>query len=172
MSEEEINPNTVEIHLNFQTNNDQLHVDFQFDTVKDDLDSVVNDLISTLGISPDQTPMVKQLISNQICQEIAKAQEEYSSETMSESEYNPNSPTESPLNSAINLNGAPKQGTSESQIIPNDDDDIILNDPEYIQLLQKQQKELQDMEARHLSEQKTLAQKLTTKTQDDDLLIF
>ncbi|KAK8871020.1 hypothetical protein M9Y10_008933 [Tritrichomonas musculus] len=172
MSEGEINPNAVQIHLNFQQNNDQLHVDFQFDTVKDDLDSVVNDLISTLGIAPEQTPMVKQLISEQIRQAIAKSQEEYSSsETMSGSEYNPNSPSESPLNSAANLNAKP--GTNSSQINPDDDDtDEILNDPEYIQLLQKQQKELQEMEARHESEQRNLAQKLTTKTQDDDLLIF
>lgn len=169
MSEEEINPNAVQIHLNFMQDTDQLHVDFPFDPEKDDLDTVVNDLITTLGYGPEQRSYVKQLISEQINKALRKPQYENSS---SGNEYNPNSPPESPQNSTKNISAPSMQGSNNAQINEDDDSEEILNDPEYIQLLEKQKKELKELKARHTSEQQALAQKLAPSNVDDDLLIF
>lgn len=172
MAYEEPNPNIVEIRLNFHQNDNDLHVDFPFDTEKDDLESVVNDLITTLGCEPEEKSKIKQLISEQINKAFAN-DEDSSTENMSGNDYNQNSPTESPQNSVSNLNVRSNQGAGTPQIdTDDDDDDEFLNYPEYIQLLQKQEKELQELRAKHTSEQLALAQKLTRGTIDEDLLIF
>lgn len=164
MSEEENNPNIVQIHLNVEQNGDTLHVDFQFDIVKDDLDSVVNDLIATLGYQKDSIPMFKKLISDQIKAKVKDQDDD------DDSEYNQTSPPESPQNSAANFNSSSQQVANLQNI--SDDDEEFLNDPEYIQLLQKQEKEIKELEARQLNERQMLEQKLASKTNDDDLLIF
>lgn len=156
----------VQIHLNFQQDADQVHVDFQFDTEKDDLDSVVNDLISTIGIGPEQIPVVKAKISEQIRNAIRNAQENYKDHPPSANISVPSSPnTNSQTESSSNQSQVQQQNT-------NDENPEILNDPEYVQLLKQQQQELKEMEARHISEQQSLALKLSTGTADDDLLIF
>ncbi|OHS98728.1 hypothetical protein TRFO_08727 [Tritrichomonas foetus] len=137
----ENDPNVVQIHLNLQQNGDTIHVDFAFDIINDDLDSVVKDLILTLEIGDSQNAELKELISEQIRKARLAA----------------NSP---------DIRDIP------SPPINPDEDEEIMNDPEYIQLLEQQKRELEEMESRHIIEQQNLAQKLTTASTEDDLLIF
>ncbi|OHT16138.1 hypothetical protein TRFO_13468 [Tritrichomonas foetus] len=56
----------VQIHLTVHQENDDIHIDFDFDTKNDDLDGVVNELIKTLGLSQAEAKEIKGMVVEQI----------------------------------------------------------------------------------------------------------
>ena len=126
----------IEIHLVIHFGQDDLHVDFPFDTQNDNIDDVVSELVSQLSqqsgepLPPEAIPQIKQNIENQIPKS---------------STVTPSSPVEPIQNQTVS-----NRTETESS-----DDDI--NDPEYETLLLQQKQEMQKLLADHLEERKKLA---------------
>lgn len=126
----------VQIHLTIHQADDDLHVDFPFDTETDDINEVVAELVTECKLTANETSALTQMIQEQI---------EKTAGNNIGAHFNRNQPQ-----------------------IDSDTEDIDDND--YRNLIEKQQKELKLLEERHQKELKELTLRLQAPV--DDLLIF
>lgn len=148
--------NQIQIHLTIRKDTEDLQIDFTYDTQNDNVDDVVKDLAEDVQLSPSQTNLLKGMIKKQIDTSISASKTTGSDE-----------------NSDINKCDDESSGDE-------------IDDQSYLDLLQKQKNQLNEMNLRHKNEQQQLIQKLTAKYNSanngnlnsgnaapiDDLLIF
>jgi len=137
----------VQIHLTIHQDGEDIRVDFDFDTEKDNIDDVVGELVNTCNLTQEDSIELKQMIQQQI-------NKKTQSHTVT------NSPFE-PLSVFEDLN---------------ESDSDVRDDPEYRSLLNSQKSELEALEAQHMKEQEELSNKLQKEQSQshstDDLIIF
>lgn len=131
----------VQVHLVIHQQNEDLKIEFEFNKKEDDIDTVVSELIETLGMTESDKEMIKGLIEQQI-----------------NPPQKPNSNTHTdPYFEPINI---------ENQQSDSDDtsDDSDITDPDYRSLLEQQKREMDALLATHLSERRELAQRIQAET--------
>lgn len=139
----------VDIRLILHIGIETITINFGFDTERDNIDETVAELASQMSIKgtpvpPDMIPLIKKDIEEQI------------RKTSPSSNASINIPTS---HSITNLNS--------------DSSDSDLSDPEYKALIDKQDREMQELLAHHLQEKKELATRIAaqqTALQDTQLM--
>lgn len=144
--------NQVQINLTIHQDQEDVRVSFPFNTQSDDVDEVVKALINEIGLTDEEGVELKQVIESQL----AFSRQSSSSSKISNSGITP-----------IIVNP-----------LDESDDADVANDREYQSLLEEQRKQLEEIERRHVQEQKELIEKLQRGTplgatqNVDDLIIF
>ncbi|OHT01498.1 hypothetical protein TRFO_31640 [Tritrichomonas foetus] len=142
------NSNEVQVHLVVHQQNEDLKIDFSFDKINDDIDSVVSELIETLGMTESDKGMIKASIEAQI-NSVPKANPStsFSGNEKADQYFEPI------------LENQPADQSDE------DSDDSDITDPEYRALVEQQNRDMQSLLAHHLSERKELAQRIQASLQ-------
>lgn len=154
VSESEMTNSLTQVHINLviHTEEDDVHISFNFDTQKDNVDQIVKELITEIGLTPDEGIELKRAIENQL--KVALGTGSLSSDFDSIAKSRQNS------------------------FIDESDDADVQNDREYQALLEQQRRQLSELEIRQTNEQKELIAKLqrgspiNTPQTCDDLIIF
>lgn len=129
----------VQIHLTIHQSDEDLHVDFPFDTETDSIQEVVAELVTECKLTENETAALTQLIQEQI-----------------------NKTAGTSIGAHFNRN--------QHESVDSDNEEI--DDQEYKDLMAKQKRELEELDAKHQKEQRELALRLQSPSAVDDLLIF
>ena len=129
----------VKVHLSINHENETLSVDFPFIKEFDDIDTVVADLIETLSISDIDSNAIKAMIEAQVYKSVPTRIGPYFE----------------PITDVFASGNSPILSLEDS-----DSDDEVINDSEYVSLLQQQEKEMQELNIRQYNEKKALAQRI------------
>ena len=140
MQENNPRSNVVQVHLVIHHENEDLKIEFEFNKLEDNIDTVVSELIQTLGMTESDKEMIKSLIEQQI-------NPKPNSVTHTEPYFEP-------------INNENQQ--SDQSDYSSDDSDIT--DPDYRNLIEQQKQEMNALLEKHLSERKELAQKIQAET--------
>lgn len=135
-SNPQLSPNDVQVHLVVHQQNEDLKIDFNFNKLNDDIDSIVTELIETLGMTEEDRGTIKSLIEQQINPPPKQGQ-----------------PNHDTYFEPIAENPPSDQSDDSS-------DDADITDPEYKSLLEKQRRDMQNLLSRQLSERRELAQQI------------
>lgn len=147
-----LNWHQVSINLTIHQDNSDYRVFFPFDTLNDDVDEVVGELVKTCNLTDEEGQEIKQMIEEQLRQAMGQLPPPALTRD-----------SVSPLNTQINYDS---------------DDEDVANDPEYKVLIAQQKRTLADIEARHQQEQKDLIARIQRGDHPqipqvcDDLIIF
>ena len=127
----------VQVHLIIHQPNENLRIDFPFDTIHDNIDNVVSELIETLGLTESDKGTIKNLIEQQI---------------------NPHQKASAKILSDFEPIKLPNEQANDAYNDSSDDSDI--KDEEYTALLEHQQQEMRQLLQKHYEERKELAQRV------------
>ncbi|KAK8882000.1 hypothetical protein M9Y10_044639 [Tritrichomonas musculus] len=130
------NNNIVQVHLVVHQKNEDIKIDFDFNKLEDNIDTVVSELIETLGMTESDKEMIKASIEQQI------------------NPPKPNSVTHTdPYFEPICENQPSDQSDDTS-------DDADISDPDYRSLIEQQKRDMDALLANHLNERRELAQRI------------
>ena len=185
---------TVQIHLTIHQDNSDLRIDFPFDTLKDDINQVVAELVETCKLTDEESQELKSIIKTQIASTMNTSQQintqssntsslsnipQQAAQMQQSSNQSQNQSLDFGTSSSFApLDQAPQQQFGNSFFNSDSDDEDVRDDPEYQSLLNQQREELRMIEQRHQSEQKDLIVKIQrgtaapTPATCDDLIIF
>lgn len=127
----------VPIHIVVHQQNDDLKIDFDFNKKDDNIDTVVSELIETLGMTESDKENIKALIEQQINHPKQKSNQR------SDTFFEP-----------IGFDTLPSNQSDDTS------DDSDITDPDYRSLKEQQKREMDALLAQHLSEKRELAQRI------------
>lgn len=140
--------NIVQIHLVFHRSNDDLKVDFPFDTENDKVDTVVSELIKECELDPNAFEELKSKMEEQI-----------------------NKASNMSKTTSFELLIDEDQSGDDA-----DSSDLEFESPEYQALLDQQRREMAALLQRHKTElanaEKQLQRQTEEQHKDEDLIIF
>lgn len=147
------NSQKIQIHLVIHQQDEDLHIDFPFDKMTDNIDDIVNELVDTLKMTEGEKVSIKNMIETQIYKSAPSSLNGSVFEPIGSIDpfVQPTTPS-APLISPV---VAPTQEDSEEEDI---------QDLEYRYLLEQQRHELQNLLQRQLSEKRELAQRIAAET--------
>ncbi|EAY22304.1 hypothetical protein TVAG_377830 [Trichomonas vaginalis G3] len=140
-------PSHVDINLTIHREVEDIKIGFPFDTMNDEIDSIVAELAQTLNLSVSEETSVKASIRQQISAALSRSLTDIRS-CFSDQNFDDSS-------DALN--------------------ELALQDPEYKALLKRHQTELDDLEKIHLKQQRELMNQQFSDIPnriDEDLIVF
>ncbi|EAY15528.1 hypothetical protein TVAG_495430 [Trichomonas vaginalis G3] len=141
-------PASVQINLVIHRDVEDIKIGFPFDTVNDEIDSIVAELKQTLGLSGVEEVSVKNSIRQQISAALSKSLTEFKRE----------------------LNMKPQDEELSDEL-----EQEIFDDPEYQALLERHKAEIAALEEQHLKQQRELMNTSSPSSIPkvvDDLIVF